>query len=737
MQRVLNALTPFEQRLRDVYSNPAETQASMLALAGPPYAGDVALNMESVSSVGLIQLYQTILNRARRLSLDLGVNDPGVNQQLILAASRLHALYMLLGNEAYADALDPTIGFGSESVDYGSVASSLFCFQNQVPSLLDEELALLRGRGDPSLAPGMGQYPYYNRLVWNFTKGIDAGEVAYSVNYNIHDNKSVVISAEIAAALYPQGHGDAWGHYLGALKGYYHLLRNPHFNWGDPSITPMLIGYQVVSSDSGDEERFAEAASALVRTGTEIARRAYRKSYTEGTGAPITAGVDSDATRAWGASEWTGRAGQAAFYNWAVAQSLLPVPATNDAVEANLTRIDRNTVKSLDEIAANYGALQREADQMDRGLNPLGLAQGAVPFDISPAEIDAGHTHYEQIYDRAVAAVRNAAAAFDGAQEAARLLRQQSESALTFEQAVVDQEADFNNRLLQVFGSPYPEDMGPGGTYPQGYVGPDLFHYAYMDLQALGFDPATEIGQLTITNYQFTATFLDESDGIVWLQTLGEVPVLGSFAQIADMHLDPFLGGDQTPLPSTNLTVAYHFAANGLLAKPAGWGDRASPGEAQQAYNTYLVKLLEFRAGLRALLNATERLDEKYRWYHAPAVGWQDVKAYEQNIANATNSAAMSAVLSAWWKARKASAITNVADVTASVQEQAATALPDTTIVGVASGGSLFSSVKAFISSVGKNIVRVAKRAAELGEQAWEATQLPEPWPPFGTKRKR
>ena len=42
-------------------------------------AGDVALNMEALSDVGLIQLYQTILNRGRHLSLDLGINNAAAN----------------------------------------------------------------------------------------------------------------------------------------------------------------------------------------------------------------------------------------------------------------------------------------------------------------------------------------------------------------------------------------------------------------------------------------------------------------------------------------------------------------------------------------------------------------------------------------------------------------------------------------------------------------------------------
>ena len=135
VQRVLNSITPFAQRMRDMYENEAETAVSMLEQIGGPYEGDVALNQDNLTSIGLIQLYQTVLNKAESLSLTLGVNNGEANRQLLLAAERLADLYMLSGNEAYGDAVNPTIGIDNDfvlgSVDYGMLASSLYCFEGK------------------------------------------------------------------------------------------------------------------------------------------------------------------------------------------------------------------------------------------------------------------------------------------------------------------------------------------------------------------------------------------------------------------------------------------------------------------------------------------------------------------------------------------------------------------------------------------------------------------------------
>jgi hypothetical protein len=209
VKRVLNGINPFEARISSFYnSDSPATYVSMIRQLGPRYEGPVALNpaKDVIENVGLIELYQTVLNRASDLSIDLEqpVCTPGITSALLLATTRISGFYNLLGNDAYNDALDPTIGFGTDSEIYGSLAPTIFTFMNQTPTLLDEEFTLLCGRTE------RGARPAYNRFLWNFTKS--EGEAAYALSYNMNDvNYDGFIDEVDGRILYPQGHGDAGG----------------------------------------------------------------------------------------------------------------------------------------------------------------------------------------------------------------------------------------------------------------------------------------------------------------------------------------------------------------------------------------------------------------------------------------------------------------------------------------------------------------------------------------------
>jgi hypothetical protein len=586
VKRSMNAINPYNQRITTYQSNLPDYTINMIALAGEPYLGDVALNPDKLNDFGLIEIYWTIFNRARNMAAALpNGGDQGINDTLRYAATRLNALYVLLGNEAYADAQDPTIGFGTQSDwdaygDYITRASSLFCFMNLEPTLLDEELALLRGRDD-RLDPGVREAPTYNRLIWNFSRGIDGGELAYALNYGIADaqgNVSGTMSEDDAKTLYPQGHGDAWGHYLSALKLYYLLLHTTNYVWIADS-TAMDLGGVTVEVGYYDEEKFAETAAARARVGLDVASRTFQQTY-QSEPAGLWAGYrDSDTNRCWATGDWAVRAGQGAYFDWLTVNSLLPTKDT-DSTHSGIQVIDRSTVRALGEVSTAINSLQTLVDGADGGLNPLGLAGNVMPFDISPAGIDAGQSHFDQIYDRALAALNNAQTTLDHAQGAAQRLRRQATSFNNYVTDTVGQnEQNARNRLLQIFGTPYADDIGPGKTYADGYDGPDLYHFSYVDLDSMkplldGFTNTVTVGLPSIP-----ANF--SADTATWRQ-----------------------------LSSTTQDVTFCVDIEGAFGKPASWtGVRSQPGEYQAAKLAYLQGMVQLQERIIALKSGIAAVD--------------------------------------------------------------------------------------------------------------------------------
>ncbi len=596
VKRVVSGLNPFESRVRDFHSAPTNTYASMLVQLGERYEGDIAFNptADNLNRIGLIEAYETVLRRAINLSIGgtPPVNYAPANNALLLVASRISDFYSLLGNEAWADAQDPMIGFGTKSGAFGTLAPTIFAFQNQLDSLLEEELVLLRGRDD-SQGPTKAR-PVYNRLFWNFTTG--EGEVAYSQVYNVSDqNSDGFINEFDGRILFPQGHGDAWGHYLTGLTTYYKLLRHPFFTWiARPEA--VLVAGAPVQVDFLDERKFATIAAAKARAGAEIVDLTYRTEYVNDPGGQWQGYKDTDTDRAWGLSGWARRAGQGAYFDWVVANSVLPSEDTNPE-HKGIQKIDRITVVELDEIVGHYGDIQAQIDKADRGLNPLGLAEGVVPFDIDPGALQ-DLTHFEQIYERAEVALDNAVAVFDHANELNQLLRQNQDSTDDLTRNVSGQERDYNNRMIEIFGYPYSDDIGPGGTYEEGFNGPDVYHWMYVDQSDLTGTPEEPVQVITAS---FSPTL-----------------TIGNF----DFSTDPKLGCllDPTGIscslsdpPDVNLDVDYHLAtsANNIgMIKPPQWtGQRRATGELQDRLSEFFIALNSYKQILKEYDNLIADLE--------------------------------------------------------------------------------------------------------------------------------
>ena len=592
IKRVIDRVNLFEARISDFHNNDAPaTYNSMIQQAGQGYNGAVALNSDKdvIENVGLIQLYETVLERGKMLSVDHSTptSNTQVNNALQLAATRLAQFYTLLGNEAYVDSLDPTIGFTTASGEYGSVAPSVFSFKNQMPSMIEEELALLRGRKE------FGASPAFNRLLWNFTIG--DGEVAYALNYNISDVDNTGFVDEVdARTLFPQGHGDAWGHYTKALRYYYDLMQNKNFKWA-PRGEKVLLDGVTVDVDFQDEQRFAEIAAARAKSGKDIVELTYRASYVEEPNGQWQGYKDTDNDRSWGVTEWGQRAVSGAYFDWLMANNMLPAEDANYTDASDIRKVDRSTVPDIQEIATQAESIYAIVSQADAGQNPLGLAPDIVPFDIDPVRVDRSYhqpaTHFEQVAERAEQALDNAFKVFDHANTQKNRIREVANTAEDMLKQAQDQDRDFNNRLIEVYGTPYEGTIGSGKAYAAGYKGPDLYFYQYIDVNDISNEALPTVSdsdEETLTD-KITA-YYNENVKILSDASNNEQ---GDVVENIDVQIE-------YPLSAAD----YGFTA------PDNWGIRRAPGEIQQA----LVNLVQKSADLDlAIDDYGDLLDEVQR----------------------------------------------------------------------------------------------------------------------------
>ncbi len=601
IKRVVRSLNAYEARVKDFHAAPTNTYASMLIQAGERYEGDVAMNSnpDNLNGMGLISAYETVLRRGMSLSIDgtPPINYAPANNALLLAASRIADFYTLLGNEAYADAADPTIGFGTQSGEYGTAASSIFAFENQVDSLLEEELTLLRGRDYTAARP------IFNRLVWNFTSG--EGEVAYSQVYGISDdNGDGFIDEKDARIQYPQGHGDAWGHYLTSLTTYYKLLRHPYYTW-DPRAEAVLVAGAPVMVDYLDERHFARMAAAKAKVGAEIVDLTYRENYVDDPAGQWQGYKDSNSGRAWGLAEWGRRAGQAAYFDWVTANAILPSTDTDPTHVYRIQKIDRSTVLDLSEMRGQYASIQKQLDKADGGLSPLGLAKGVVPFDIDPAAIDAGQTHFEQIYTRAEGALDNAVSVFDYANQMSQMLRKNQDSLEDFAGNVSAQDGDYQSRLIELYGTPYAGDIGGAGTYSDGYDGPDFYHYMWINDTELTGDSMPVIS--TTTDGTATPTTLSYN----FLTPASDPSNIPPGMDLLTWLIELVMGNKKSwTLPGT---VSYTYNLDQFkVEKPANLGIRRTEGELQRALGDVYRSRANFQAALLSYDDCIKGIQAKY-----------------------------------------------------------------------------------------------------------------------------
>lgn len=725
IKRVLAGINPFNQRVSDLFNNKVNTDVSILTQAGPRWEGDVALNLDTINNYGLIEIYETVLRRGRSLSIESGFNYGPANDALLLAAGYLSDLYMMIGNEAWADAANPTIGIGTADRNYGDIATSLFSFKGQVPTLLEEELGLLRGRDD-FLLPGVEVAPVYNRMVWNYTRGIDSGEVIYALNYNIKEKADTdadgVVNAEDAAHMFPQGHGDAYGHYLTAIKGYYSLLLNANFDWV-PRIEAVNVLGKPVSVDYQDERKFAAAAATLARAGRQVFDLTWRKDYrsvrSEGWShlaatrenerrsfVDTATGATNRSVRAWGTDHWASRVAQGTYLNWVVGNAILPA-VDPDPTHEGIQKVDRTTVPELVELSTLLTGLNTAADSCEGGLSPLGVAEGALALDVDP-DILVGWgstTHFEQVMIRAKKALNNAMIAFDDAKDVTRLMRTEQDSLVELQGSIADQERAYNNALVELYGSPYPDDVGAGKTYRQGYTGPDLIHYSYVERPTLDIPGLWNFGSGTTWEFPLQntpTTWASEHFVDIQLPTLQV-----SADNPAEVDGYPRNGIElrQSKDDPTKLDfyLVFNLGPSGFMEKPRVWkSQRQAPGKLQSAIRNQLEAHSQVVQDITTTANDYATLQKKKAIFDQNMADLARKRGIEEDLLIADQAASKVEFANDLFQTYQDA----LEEVTKDIADGVAEALPTGLIAGVAAGGDMTAPGRGAIKAVATAAVK-------------------------------
>ena len=661
IKRVLAGINPFNQRLSDLLNNQADLSTSMLTQAGTRWEGDVALNLENMNDHGLIAIYETVLNKGISFFEGYDAGPADASDALLLVSGYLNDLYHFLGDEAYTDAKDPSIGMSNEDATYGDYATSLFAFKGQVASLLEEELCLLRGR-DFMHQPNFQTRPIYNRLFWNYTRGIDSGEVIYSLNYNIKENLDLeqgdgVIDAADAASMYPQGHGDAVGHYLTALKGYYKLIMKPWFQW-NPRVEAVSVLGVPVSVDYMDERKFASSAYSWHQASMAIIEATRRMDYQPvkdvgwdhlGRGAIqeaesktyLKGEEEVPYRRAWGVDHWVARTAQGDFINWAVGNSMLPDEVDEEGIE----KVDRQTVVELSSLAHASFELQSLQDSLDGGLTPLNFTADTVTFDIDPNRIlgiarEETTGHFEQLYDKAVVALSAAIDSFYHIKRFSGKLHEDENTLDTLRDEVELQEYLYESELIDLLGQPYPDDVGPGKLYSQGYTGPDYYHYMYTneDSALHGFSGRGTTFQIDKQSMPLDWELIpsdwdhwdDEKNGFDW------------WTKLDDPTYD-------NPEDGISNFVVYHLDEHGIPEKPDSYQSRRpAAGELQIAVTEVKSAYYQLSAALNSLTTWTANFDGSVAAYNATRRIENELWEVQESVMDRENdNSAMAASLEA------------------------------------------------------------------------------------------
>ncbi|MBT4276842.1 MAG: hypothetical protein HOD39_18055, partial [Verrucomicrobia bacterium] len=344
---------------------------------------------------------------------------------------------------------------------------------------------------------------------------------------------------------------------------------------------------------------------------------------------------------AWGVDHWVARTAQGDFINWAVGNSMLPDEVDEEGIE----KVDRQTVVELSSLAHASFELQSLQDSLDGGLTPLNFTADTVTFDIDPNRIlgiarEETTGHFEQLYDKAVLALSAAIDSFYHIKRFSGKLHEDENTLDTLRDEVELQEYLYESELIDLLGQPYPDDVGPGKLYSQGYTGPDYYHYMYTneDSALHGFSGRGTTFQIDKQSMPLDWELIpsdwdhwdDEKNGFDW------------WTKLDDPTYD-------NPEDGISNFVVYHLDEHGIPEKPDSYQSRRpAAGELQIAVTEVKSAYYQLSAALNSLTTWTANFDGSVAAYNATRRIENELWEVQESVMDRENdNSAMAASLEA------------------------------------------------------------------------------------------
>jgi len=421
----------------------------------------------------------------------------------------------------------------------------------------------------------------------------------------------------------------------------------------------------------------------LARAGKQIFDLTWRRDYQSGEGngwanftpTRVNSSRKVSTTRYFGMDHWATRVGEGAYLNWMVGNAILPA-VDPDPSHEGIQKIDRTTVPELKELPAVGLSLQTALDNAEAGLTPLGLPETSVPFDINPALVTGTNptTHFEQIFDRAKTTLNNAMISFDDAKDVTRLMRSETDSLDDFRNQVNQQELSYTNFLIEIYGTPYTDDIGPGKLYKQGYAGPDFVHYVYAEL------PETTFPEL----WSYT-----QSDDISL--EINNVP--------RDWQTTVYDNTGNFDINITNIT--FHLGSHGFFNKPETWtGQRASPGKIQQSISELIAAHTRLRQAVNDAAGARNNWVVSINLLRSQIGTYNEIRDKDRALLSADQTLAVVNVGFELYEKYSEATKEYAYDLSEAVSD----GVPKSLIAGLAAGGDISAPVRGALQAAGATV---------------------------------